>query len=137
MTEFIKYELSTGKIVLSGNCPDYGLSYQEQEGYGIIADVDGDSSNNHVVSGGVLTKNPQLVTVSKTTLAADGLDSVVFENITNPSSCKIQSPVDAVAVDTFLISDGVLTFKTYVAGTYVITIDFFPYLPFIQNITAS
>lgn len=135
---FIKYELSTGRIVMTGFCPSSALSYQAETGYGIIVDTAGVSSDDsHIVSGAVLAKNPQSVTVSKTSMTADGSDSVVFGSITNPSSCVIEVPVDAVGIAPFTITDGTLTFKTFVPGVYTITIDYFPYLPFVQTITAS
>lgn len=57
--DFTIYDLSTGKILRTGSCPDSMFEIQRHEGEGIIAGK-ADDTTQHVVNGKVADFTPQM-----------------------------------------------------------------------------
>ncbi len=135
MTAFIRYQPSDGKIINIGDCPIDQIADQAIDGYSVIEGI-ADLDTDYILAG-VVTPRPANTSVIDTVLiAADGVATCTISSIPNPSTVSFTVPVSANPIDTYLETDGTLTFSALEAGEYTISIDSFPYLVETFYITA-
>lgn len=129
-TNFIIYD-SDGAIRRSGACPASMLSLQmaldefmlEGEANDVTQYVD-------VVTHTVQNKAVMAPAFSKTTLLANGLDSIVISNLPVPCTVALDSTEYAVP-------DGIFEFTVDVVGTYTIKINSINALQYTTQVIAS
>lgn len=131
--QFITYDKSNGKIVTIINSPEEFKSYYTSDAIGVI-DFTGEAkkaqSNYYILNGEVVIRPVQDTILNKTTLNADGIDTI---EITNAPTGIFTATNSETITGSISGSD---TFATTIAGTYTITITSFPYLDFTATIEA-
>lgn len=141
---FVVFNSTTGKILrtINTSLSSYTPSIISGELF-IASTVIVDKNTQYVINIGTtndITTRQLLSTVvtwDSGTLTADGVDSCTLSGLPNPSSYNIAVPVGVDAIPDGVITDGSLVFKTNQSGTYIITIDSFPYQLYSQTITAT
>lgn len=95
--------------------------------------VSGDYTENsyYILNGEVLLRQNQSILLDKTTIIADGIDTVTISNMAS-GIISISNGVDHVTGEV----TGTETFSTNIVGTYYINISSFPYLLFKTSIEA-
>ena len=132
MSNIIIY-YSTGKILRNITAPPDMLQIQIQEGEFGLENIEANLTTDYMLDGVVTERPTQGTTLSKTTLTADGIDSITILNAPE----GIFSATNTVTKEAITGSiNGTDTFSTTIAGTYKITIEAFPYLPFETTIEA-
>jgi hypothetical protein len=103
------------------------VQMQKQEGE-FLFEGTSDIFSDYVNNGEVIKREIQPTTVNKTTLSADGVDSIVFSNVPNGTFSAIN--LNNMDIQVFGSVVGEDTFSTTISGTYSIKIESFPYLDF-------
>lgn len=123
---YAAYNTASGQVLRIGICANnptaISHSYDSVAGESFY---DGfiDPTSEWFVSGIPESFRINPITASKTTIIANGADSIVFSSIPIGSICTVAVPTYALAINAITINDGTLTFKTYVQGIYAIEID--------------
>ncbi|CAB4169139.1 hypothetical protein UFOVP1516_88 [uncultured Caudovirales phage] len=118
------------RIVLA---PSDMLEMQVGEGEFLLRDQIGDYHTSYVVDNVVTDRPIQTTVLNKTTLNADGIDSIEFTNVPNAKIFISGKTRETSIVGEISGSD---TFSTTIAGTYKVMIQAFPYLDFKTTIEA-
>lgn len=143
MKSFIVYDDTTGQILRKGNCGDDEVEYQAIESNELVLEVLSEPFFNlHYVD---LVSDPHLIqsktespaVINKLSMTADGVDSIVIDDIPNPTTITIIVPEGATKIDPVVVDDGDLSFTCNFKGTYVFKLDSVPHLEKIFTITAS
>ena len=120
-----------GKITASIFCKVVEIEYYRQ--YGEFIEGSCDIFINYI-NGNVIELRPtQETTLSKGNLRSDGIDSITILNAPKGIFTAINMLTNDAITGTI---EGTDTFSTTITGTYKITIESFPYLPFETTITA-
>lgn len=105
----------------------YGNAPADQTGTYLLIDESALTAPilDYKVVTGVLTLKTANPTTNATGLVldADGVDSITFASIPNPSTMAIECPERAAGTQVATITDGTIVFKTTVAGYYYLTLD--------------
>lgn len=134
MSDFARYNASTGEVLATGQIDDSQIQYQDPTGL-YIGDIDGTTQYINVSNGAVVAR-PTLPAWSATTLAADGTSSITIgPGLPSSTLIVVDVPMNLGLAPVFGYNEtsGTFTFKTTVAGKYTITIKPFPY----QNVVTS
>jgi len=123
MTPYTIYD-ATGLILQTGMCPEEMLELQAGPGQHLIEGREDATSWSHYVAQGEVVERPGMIlSVSKASLVADGLDAVTITGVPAGARLSITGPVAAEA-----IADGAPVSMTCIhAGDYVIQVMNFPY----------
>ena len=134
MSNFVIYDITTGEIVNGINCLPDQMEQNVEIGQGFI-EVTAfiDDAENYVLAGVITPKPPVTASIDKTTIAPDGVDTVTVTGIPMGSHVTIKGPVS----QTGTINDGVASITVNLPGTYVITIEAFPYLKWENSFVAN
>ena len=132
MSNIIIYD-STGKILRNITAPPDMLQIQIQDGEFGLENVEADIYNDYVVSNTITPRPTQLTTLDKTTLTADGIAVITITNTPDGIFTAVNITTKDIVTGSM---NGTDTFSTTIAGTYKITIEAFPYLPFETTIEA-
>lgn len=143
------YDNATGEILRTG----YAMTLEQAQlqattpGTSVITvgsdpvtqKVDVSSQYPGIVSKTPMSSGATQISASKTTLTANGVDSVTISGIPNGASCQIEVPANQGIADIapFTISDGSLVLTTTVAGTYTINIHYGTNLDYSVTINAN
>ena len=125
---------STGNIYGSyrGDIPS------SQGAYGYISVADGTDPTIYWNNGGTLTaKIAQSLTVTSTSITANGSSSCTISGIASGSIVSFITPLTAEIISDITITDGTIVFTATHSGIYIINIDLFPYQTFTVTITAT
>lgn len=135
MTDFVVYDVS-GKILRIGYCNEDEIEYQSRsEDEFTLAGTAG--LDTHYVISGVLTAKASCpATISSTTITADGVDTILIDNIPIGTTATIVVPEGAASIDPIIINDGDLDFTCVVTGTYTFTLTSNTYLTKTLTLTA-
>lgn len=137
------YDNTSGQIQYFGTVPDsthYALIPVTV--YQTLTTDSIDSDAHWYYVSGVLTARPLLTSVaswSTTSITANGVSSAVFgSGIPNPTTVSIiQQGNKAVTPVSGTITSGTLTITANYPGTYLVTMNVFPYQDYSQVITAT
>lgn len=124
---------SIGEILRTGMCADTDLELQAHENEFVIEGTANDSI--HRINLGTLeveNKTELLTSINKTSILADGIDSVIISNIPENTRVDIAGEVPGWVVD-----DGTFEMTVDTAGTYKIKAIHPLYLPKEYIINAS
>jgi len=122
--DFIRYDLTNGKILSAVSCPQYAYAFNAppstEVGYlsGTVTDIEA-----FYVSKEQFTERPSFnLPDTQIQLQANGIDSFELNNLPQGTIVTIE-PDD----ETHEIDDGVLSFATEQPGLYTLHINAFPY----------
>jgi len=129
MVPFIVYKPYSGEscmILRSGVCSPNNLSVQADPLNGeFVDDKEADPALHYVVFAGSeahIRDRPALaILIDKTAILANGVDAAIISYLPTASVVVVNDVEQVVSGSTF-------TFKTYIAGTYVINITSLPHL---------
>jgi hypothetical protein len=138
------YKIQTteeGVIIGIQEIYDYGSTAAGIEGYVVEDEILGAylrdnfesfiSSYYYDIENDLLLERPAITaTPDKTSMLADGVDTVTITGL--PVPCTI-----VIDETSYEVPDGSFAFSTTLAGTYIISIDNFPYLPISWEVTAT
>jgi hypothetical protein len=130
---YIIYNKYTGIINSTGSCPPKDYNSQPLTGYDeIMEGVAKDSTEIvNLITKEVIGKSILPCTISKTSLLADGVDSIVISNLPNPCHVLLEGEGE------YTTSDGVLEFTMEMSGEYRVICHSPLYLDVEYNINAS
>ena len=137
MTIYAIYYTANGEInqIYQGDDPSAFVGPDEDT---IIVD-DSVSDTTSYVLGGVITPRPLLTSINSwdtTSFTADGVTTITFgSSLPVGTAYTIKSPL-GVASDSGTITDGSLSISTVVPGEYLLTLEIFPYQPYIERLFA-
>lgn len=133
MLNFIVYQMS-GKILRAGTCQDILLTKQVSNPG--ESSIEGSCSLDfdYILAGQVVSRPMQAILLDKTTLTANGIDSIAITGA--PIGANFTAMNQATKETITGIIDGTDSFSTTIEGTYDITISLFPYLDFKAVINA-
>ena len=127
--EYTAYHLATGRFLYIIGVAEAELPLQSiEEGHGFI-DGAHMSATHYLHSGTVVPRPAIATTVSKTIVAADGVDVVSISNLPVPCTMIAQGQEIAVA-------DGVVDLTFDLAGDFLIKVVAWPYLDYEVTIHA-
>ncbi|GGB00771.1 hypothetical protein GCM10011491_31200 [Brucella endophytica] len=118
-------------ISLNTDVDAYTANLRQQGYQCIVHDVDADPmriSQNYYVVAGCLTARPA-ITISRTEIQADGKENAIISGIPDGATVTIDG-------EGYEVSGGALEFTADNTGTYRISIDAWPTLPFSMEVTA-
>lgn len=124
---------SEGRILRVASVSPAMVQMQKQEGE-FLFEGTSDISADYVNNGEVIKREIQPTTINKTTLSADGIDSIIFSNV--PNGTFLAFNINDMNTQVFgnIVTEDI--FSTTVAGTYHIKIISFPYLDFETTVEA-
>ncbi len=152
MTPYTIYRKDTGEIAttiyISGSEdlePLQVAANVEQWGVDDYAAVLGDSDGAiHYVAvlddKAVVAGRPELIATTendKTTLQADGVDSIVLTGLPDPCDIIVDAPDPGVETQTFTVEGGGFVFSVDDPGVYTVEVRRWPFLPFKIEFTAT
>ena len=124
---------SEGRILRTVLTSPAMVQMQKQEGE-FLFEGTSDISTDYVNEGVVTKREVQPITLNKTVLAADGIDSIILSNVPNGAFSAFN--LNDMNIQLFGNIEGEDTFSTTIAGTYKIKIESFPYFDFEATIEA-
>ena len=150
MTPFAVYRLDTGRIVSAGGVTGSPEGIDEQVAaqllpwgdaeHAVLA-VAADPEAHFVATLGdrptVQERPPLVVSLDRTSIAADGIDEAVLTGLPDP--CEVVIDADDPTVETTVaqVTGGGFVFTAEDPGTYVVEVRRFPFLPFQATIEAT
>ena len=122
----------SGVILRTGNCPESMIEIQSGSGENLIeTEADGNLQYVDVATKTVVDK-PQLVPVlNKTTLLANGVDSIVMTGLPNPTAVQIDDDRP------YTVIDDVFEFTVSLPGDYVVRVNAVNRLSYETTVTAT
>jgi len=130
--KYIVYKESTGEILRTGSCPDDMLSIQAGAGEIAIEGIAKDATQYiNTETQAIIDKFPIPCSINKTTMAADGVDTVIISSLPNPSLIHIKDE------GRWEITDGEFQFTVDTPGVYRITISSPIYLNVEYSVNAN
>lgn len=134
--KFISFD-ANGKILKSGLCKISDVALQ---GTNTIQGAGNDAENyieNPLTTPTIAIKPANPTTANKTTITADGVDSVIFSSIPVGTIVTFETPAGADLIPDTQVDDGTLVLTCTFVGDYILTFEFFPYLTYTETIVAS
>lgn len=150
MTQYTLYRPSTGEIITSleifgnpdedyiqveANCANNAPDCASVEGYG-------ETGTHYVAVLGdrvIIADRPDLIVIvqdEKTTLQADGIDSITLTGLPNPCDIIIDDPDPDVETQTITVTGGGFIFTADDPGVYTVEVRRWPFMPFKIEFTA-
>ena len=142
---YVIYETTTGRITQWGYA--FSLVWRRQLGVPEVINEDGSTDNSsfsagsltmmqgignyneNYVSGGAILPRPVL-TISKTSILANGIDEAVINSLPNPTTVLVDGTP-------YTVTDGSFSLTSSMAATYHIQIDTWPYQHFETDVVAT
>jgi hypothetical protein len=144
------YKKSTGEIVQTGmfTCDDefvdanfaVKLQFFGSEDHGIVdASAAVDTQYVAVMDEVAIVagRSPLIVEVDKTTLVADGIDSITLTGLPDPCDIIIDAPDPLVETSVQTVTGGGFVFVADDPGVYTVEVRRWPFLPFKIEFTAT
>jgi hypothetical protein len=126
--KFTKYLTTTKEITTLGSCPDIDISYQNTVGETIV--IGHYPPDKYYIDGSLpRAKTGYLFSISKFTIAADGIDTSIISNI----------PINTVVTignSSFTVNDGIFEVTSSEVATIVLTFTNTQYLTSTVTINA-
>ena len=113
---FIQYNSTTGRVLHSGTCPSSTLHLQDVEGLVTLEGI-GSIKADYVDAGVVKAKTSFNLTLNKTTVTADGVDTITSSNVPLGTILRFDG-------ETYEIDDGELEITLDVVGVYQLRLDY-------------
>jgi len=130
MTNFVVAD-SSGVILRTGTCPTSMLPLQAKEGEMVIAGKANDATQYVDTETITIVDKPSITAaLSKTTLLADGVDSITITDLPQPCTAHLDT-------QRYEVPDGELEFTVDLPGVYQICIEALHHLPFNAEVTAT
>lgn len=127
------FDAATGKILRVINAPEDILTLQVGVGEDLLM-ADSNDALDYVVNGIATSRPTQVITLSGTTVNANGVDTVTISNA--PIGATFTA-VNTVTNETVTgVIDGIDSFSTGIEGVYEISITLWPYLDFEATVNA-
>lgn len=144
------YEIATGEIKSSGGIDFYEGAEAAQmaaavapwgaETYAVAVGTGTPEGHYVAVLDGVpvvAERSPLIVEVDKTTLVADGIDSITLTGLPDPCDIIIDDPDPLVETSIETVTGGGFVFVADDAGIYIVEVRRWPFLPFKIEFTAT
>jgi len=122
--DFIRYDLTTGRILNAVSCPQYAYAFNTppstEVGYlsGTVPNIE----DFYVLNEGIIERPSLNLPDAQIQIQANGIDSFNLNNLPQGTIITID-PDD----ETHEINDGELSFATEQPGIYILRINAFPY----------
>jgi len=122
--DFIKYELTTGKIISTCSCPEYAYAANTPPSteFGYLNGAVHDPSAYYVLNEEITERPSFNLPEAPIQLQANGIDSFELNDLPQGTIVIIDPDDEAYTID-----DGELSFATEQPGIYTIHINAFPY----------
>lgn len=151
MSRFAIYALDTGEIAAVPEmhfAPEHFDLYREAAlapfgagNHGLLEAGDADPARHYV---GTLGGEPRLldrpvlaVALDRTAILADGEDAATLTGLPDPCTVTVDAEDPTVETSVHEVAGGGFLFAAETPGTYAVTIDRFPFLPFRVLVTAT
>ena len=138
-TRFVVFDLASGRIKRTGVAMDAGggasaAASQAEAGEGVLVGVTANPMTQYVdtSSNSVVARPSLILSIDKTTIVADGVDTATITGI--PANATFAIPSRKLSG---VISDGVLEVTSNVAGAFDVIVELFPFRVWKATIVAT